>query len=63
MKPAIYSVNVGSTVYDISQSEGSSRYNVSKTSGKGKRKFIRGYPTYEAARFYVDAQTPKRKLV
>jgi len=61
----IYSVNVGNTTYEIYQSEGSSRYNV-RSVGKNKRaKFIRGYPTYEAARSFVDSKAsgPKRKLV
>lgn len=60
----IYSVNVGKSVYEIYQSEGSSRYNVRKVNGK-KKTFIRGYPTYEAARFYVNAQTsgPKKALI
>lgn len=40
--------------YEVYQSEGSSRYNVRKF-----KKFIRGYKTFEEAKFYVDNANSK----
>lgn len=51
--------------YEIYQSEGSSRWNLRSINRNGKKKFIRGYATKEAAEFALAEKQKgaKRALV